>query len=136
MRNTKSKLTERSAKRTAIIRSLQERGLINEDSSLRSIRGSLYDAIAAYVADPYQFETETLGDEVELWLISIEPIYEDETLEKPEGWDSFLELLDDICEEPEEYTSGAAVYTLDQALNDFSLELMLIDPAGYEFEVF
>jgi hypothetical protein len=132
----KSNFTDRNQKRSALIRSLQDRGLINEDSSLRSLRGSLYDAIEAYVDDPYQFEPEILGDEAEVWLISIEPIYEDETLEKPDEWDVFLELLSDMCDCPEDYASGAAVYDLEQALENFPLELMLVDPAGYEFEVF
>lgn len=136
MKNTKSALKERSVRREKLIRSLQDRGLINEDSSLRSIRGSLYDAIASYVSDPYDIDPDILGEEVESWLLAVEPIYEDDSLDKPENWDDFVELLDSICECPDDYVNGSALYELEQALNDFALELVLIDPSGYEFEVF
>lgn len=127
MSTAKSDVAERIKRRRSVYRSLMQRGVVKTDPSLLPVGGSVYDSMVSYVQNEHQTPTEVIAELVEQWYDALLPIYDDETLEKPEGWDNFLIYLDTVYRNPQSGVTGSMRNVIEDALVKYSIELMAVE---------
>lgn len=118
-------------KRRALYRSLASRGLTNGDSSLNDLSHSIYYDMIEFlevVSQGVDYTAYWLSHKALMWYENLSPVYADPSLEEPEGWDVFLEKINDISEDPEKYLYTNEVESVvKDALENYKEELMAVN---------
>lgn len=131
--SNKTVVKDRIKRRRALYRSLEARGYIKGDPSLKPVNGSVFDSMLSYIRETPIFTPERFEGEAENWYNCCSIIYDDPQLTPPDGWNEFIETLVDFVEVPEDYYSGNATPLLMEALEAFPAELMAIEmQTGFE----
>lgn len=126
---TKTETQQRIQRRRQVYRSLMQRGVVKTDPSLMAVGGSVYDSMAKYLQEEYASKGIDISSLLESWYDALLPIYDDETLDKPEGWDAFLIYLDTACRNPQSGVNGNLRNVIDNALEKYNIELMAVETA-------
>lgn len=124
---TKAETQQRIKHRRQVYRSLIQRGVVKTDPSLMPIGGSVYDSMAKYLKEEYSSKALNISGLLEAWYDALLPVYDDPTLDKPEGWDGFMIYLDTACRNPQSGVNGNLRNVIDDAVGKYSIELMAVE---------
>lgn len=115
---------KRIENRRKLVRSLVYRGIVPEDYDTRGISSSIYGQIKSTIERYETLTSYQISNRAKEWYSVLNLIYKDASLEKPEGWDEFINTLYSMSIYPERYMTTPPLQ-LEYALEDFVDELMI-----------
>lgn len=127
-----NRLAATEAFRKTLYRSVTARGLAFGDPETRSVSTSIMGEFERFIRSHRHYTEKQIAQLASRWFRSCLEIYNDDDLPyKPTPeWRSFLLFLKRVSLHPERYTSDTVAHALQQAIDDFPVELTAIDARG------